>query len=265
MGSFKTGPRDRFRARAGDDEYAALRQKAIDRFDPGILGLGDLKSHSRDREVVCAIFDLGGFTDFCRQVDPHLAVPEFMSHFLDWLFGEVKQQSIWEVTDGGAILWTQLPFFAKFMGDGVLFLWDVGQIGDHVGVFNIALRTAEICDAYESRFLLVIGPRVVNPPARLRCGVARGKVYSVGNGRGRDYVGPCINIAARLQKLVPGITHCFSRRGFDADQSAAPEIADTLVVRRVAVRGIGDSELVYVRRREFDLLSEIDRASLMAP
>ena len=36
-------------------------------------------------------------------------------------------------------------------------------------------------------------------PLKLRCGIARGQIMSIGDAS--LFVGPCINVAARLQKL----------------------------------------------------------------
>jgi class 3 adenylate cyclase len=114
---------------------------------------------------------------------------------------------------------------------------------------------------YESEFLPAVRHEVVEPPTKLRCGVARGYVYSVGDGS--DFVGPCINVAARLQKLASCLTCCFSRRGFDISRHyQAPE---HFVIKRTMIRGIGDNELVYVLKREFDLLPEAEKVLFSEP
>lgn len=48
------------------------------RFNYKVLGLGDISLPSQQREAVAAVFDLTGFTNFCKQVDPHLCVPTFL-------------------------------------------------------------------------------------------------------------------------------------------------------------------------------------------
>lgn len=50
------------------------------------------------------------------------------------------------------VLWSHLPFFGKFLGDGVLLLWDVADMGGEakrsvVQCFDI------ICNDYETEFL----------------------------------------------------------------------------------------------------------------
>ena len=108
-----------------------------------------------------------------------------------------------------------------------------------------------ICAKYVNEFLPTLRDKIVEPPPRLRCGLARGTVFSVGNGE--DYVGSCINMAARLEKL-PGISFCFNRRGFDLDENFY-----FAVVKEVSIRGIGEHELVCVSRKEVEGLSPKDR------
>jgi hypothetical protein len=99
---------------------------------------------------------------------------------------------------------------------------------------------------------------VTEPPPVLRCGLARGTVFSVGNRN--DFVGSCINMASRLQKL-PGITFAFNRRGIKTDDAdAADFFRHEIVVKRTSVRGIGDKELVCIPAFEFEAMPAEDRA-----
>lgn len=233
-----------------------LSGEQFESFNPDVLGLGDIGSPSAQVEALAAIFDLSGFTNFCSQVDPQLAVPEYLNRFLDWLFKEIKQGLLKEGTGEDKILWASLPFLAKFLGDGVLFLWDTRNMGG-AEICNVITSLWEICGNYVSEFYPMIRKTVVQPPKVLRCGISRGMVFSVGNGE--DYVGPCINIAARLQKLSL-LTFCFSRRGFDIEKHMPEETAVKYVLKSVALRGIGEDELVWVRKEEFDGLKDEDKA-----
>ena len=232
-----------------------------DLFNPDVLGLGDISSRSTKVESLAAIFDLCGFTSFCGQVDPDLAVPEYLSRFLDWLFTEVKTGLVREKGEKEIVLWASLPFLAKFLGDGVLFLWDTRNMGG-AELCNVVTSLREICANYSVRFHPEIKRVVTQPPDVLRCGVARGSVFSVGNGE--DYVGPCINIASRLQKLA-SLTFCVSRRGFDIEKHMPEETAAKYILKSTSLRGIGDRELVWVRREEFEDLSEDERRLFQTP
>jgi len=233
-----------------------LTSEQFDRFNPDVLGLGDIGSRSTQVEALAAMFDLSGFTGFCSQVDPHLAVPEYLSRFLDWLFAQIKGAIVRESREGEVVLWASLPFLAKFSGDGVLFLWDTRNMGG-AEICNVVTSLWEICDNYVREFYPTIRKVVAQPPKALRCGISRGMVFSVGNGE--DYVGPCINIAARLQKLSL-LTFCLSRRGFDIEKHMPEETAAKYVLKSASLRGIGEDELIWTRREEIEGLGDEERA-----
>ncbi len=243
-------------------------------FDARQLGLGDIGAPSRPTDVLAVIFDLEGFTHFARQIDPQLTVPAFLNSFLQWLFATIRGQLVQK--ESSATLWAELPFFAKFMGDGVLFLWRIdldrivgiegrgpaGNLQAAVQEFicNIIASLWEVCQAYPA-FLETEGRHFTDPPRRLRCGVARGIVIPVGDGA--DHVGPCINIASRLQKLG-GLSFAFSARGID-EAGFNPSYRARFIKRRTEIRGIGGSELVHVLRHELEALSPEDAALFIEP
>lgn len=246
----------------GEQQDVILLNKGkLEKFTPHVLGLGDIRLPSKQVEALVAVFDLSGFTNFCNQVDPHLAVPEYLSRFLDWLFDEIRTQLTARSYAKVKALWAELPFLAKFLGDGGLFLWDTTNMSDTL-ICNIVTSLRDICDDYISEFYPKIKRVVVNPPTKLRCGIARGRVFSVGNGQ--DYVGPCINIASRLQKLSL-LTFCFPRRGFDVEEYMHQSMARTLVPKCVTIRGIGENELVWILKEEFENLPKEEKALFREP
>jgi class 3 adenylate cyclase len=95
----------------------------------------------------------------------------------------------------------------------------------------------------------------------LRCGIARGQIISIGDGN--DYVGSCINLASRLQKLSQ-LTFAISRRGFDLSEEKYKPWK-YFVLKKVELRGIGKEELVYVKEHEFDALRAAERKLLKEP
>jgi len=244
-----------------DKRIELLDNKKFAKFNAGVLGLGDISLRSIQAEAIASVFDLSGFTNFCSQVDPHLAVPEYLSRFLDWLFNEVKQRFVKESYKEGKELWAELPFLAKFLGDGVLFLWDTEGMGG-IEICNVVVSLIDICDGYKDAFYPEIKKAVVEPPNALRCGIARGTVFSVGNGE--DYVGPCINIASRLQKLS-FLRFCVSRRGFDFEKDMAENVASEFVIKSVSLPGIGENELVWVLKGEFNNLPAKEKESFRRP
>ena len=232
-----------------------------DLFNPSLLGLGDIASPSVTVESIAAVFDLSGFTKFCSQVDPHLAVPEYLSRFLNWLFRRIKLEFVEKEYPEGKTLWANLPFLAKFTGDGVLFLWNtLGMSGEEI--CNVVVSLKIICDNYVKQFYPYAKRTVVNPPDALRCGMARGTVFSVGNGE--DYVGPCINIATRLQKLSL-LSFSVSRRGFDFKKHMNETFASEFILKSVVLRGIGSKELVWVLQKQFEGLPKQEKTLFKDP
>jgi hypothetical protein len=142
-----------------------------------------------------------------------------------------------------------LPFLSKYLGDGILFLWDTEGMSD-IKIMNVVVSMDLICRNYKKLFLPKISKKVSSPPSKLRCGIARGAIYSVGNGN--DFVGPCINMSARLQKLN-SLSFCFSRRGFNYEVNSY--LTKKILIKKVDVRGIGNEELVCVLKDEFDQLN----------
>lgn len=256
MGTFKLGQLDRISIIKDGHRIPGVRRERWNEFSSCVLGLGDIGAIAVEKKVMCAFFDLDGFTRFCtRDAD----LPFFLNSYLDWFFNQILEKTkIKEVKESpeGVAVYHDLPFFFKFLGDGLMILWDVSNIdlakkNAAKTLGNIIISSFEITDNYSNEFLPEVRRRVGNPPAKLRCGIAKGSVYSVGNGNGQDYVGTCINLASRLQKL-PGITFAFSNDGILSDKGIPLEPFDIgeqrFMEKRVDVRGIGENELISVLR-----------------
>jgi class 3 adenylate cyclase len=168
-------------------------------FNQSLLGLGDISKRGEYVQALAAFLDLEGFTDFSNQVDSHLVVPEFMTQYLTWTFNSLSELFKEGESDGRVRVWGSLPFYAKFLGDGLLFLWDTEFSGGESGTLNIVDRLFRLTKSYRTNLLPELRKHVSKPPQRVRCGIARGQVMTVGDGE--DFVGSCLNIASRLQKL----------------------------------------------------------------
>ena len=235
----------------GKGSLNSLTKAQFDQFNVDLLDLGQVSKESEVTNALAAIFDLEGFTIFCSQLDPQLVVPEYLSEFLLWLFRDIVTQFTKEKKGGNVLIWGSLPFFAKFTGDGVLFLWDTELCGGRTGIGNVVISLREICDDYVEQFLPKAKMDYARAPSRLRIGICRGQVLSIGDGN--DYVGPCINMASRLQKLG-SLSFAASRRGFDPAK-CFPLRAKEYVVKTTTIRGIGEDELIVVRKDQFDDLA----------
>jgi class 3 adenylate cyclase len=234
----------------------ALSKDAFGAFNLAVLGLGDVSAPAKPTDAIAGVFDLESFTNFCKQIEPHLAVPAYLHAFLTWLMSELRDEMRDKQHGNDIILWCPLPFFVKFLGDGLLVLWDCAEMTD-VTQRNVVISCRQICIDYTEDFVPTLKGKLVDPPTNLRCGVARGTVFSVGEGQ--DYVGSCINLAGRLQKL-PGISFSFNRRGFNLDDPMQVKFfSDDITIKQVSIRGIGDHELIGVLKKELQQLSPKDR------
>lgn len=260
MARFKIEETGLTKIKDGTKTITIVKKEIFDSFNQDILGLGTIETKSNQVNALSVMFDLEGFTNFCKQIDPQLAVPEYLSEFLNWIFEEIRKELVEKSFEQGYKTWSDLPFLCKYMGDGILFLWDTEKMSD-VKIQNVVVSMYEVCKKYQTKFLPEISKKIISPPTKLRCGIARGTIYSVGNGN--DFVGPCINMSARLQKLN-SLTFCFSRRGIDPTKMAE-SYKSNFIIKKVDIRGIGETELVCLSKKEFAVLNEIDKSKFIDP
>lgn len=227
-----------------------ISNEDFDKFSETILNLGNIENKSKLTNGLSIMFDLEGFTSFCKQIDPQLAVPEYLSEFLKWIFKRIKEELIEKKHIEGYQIYAPFPFLSKFLGDGILFLWDTENM-DEMEITNIVVSMLNICEEYVAEFYPDISYRIIDAPKKLRCGIARGAIYSVGNGV--DFVGPCINMSARLQKLST-LGFCFSRRGINPSVMSE-NFEKKFINKKVNIRGIGENEIVCILKSEFELLT----------
>jgi class 3 adenylate cyclase len=203
-------------------------------------------NHSFDALV--ATFDLEGFTPFCNQHDAYLVVHPFLKKFLEWTFSDLKTQlQKEEKVDGYTLLWARLPTWEKFTGDGMILLWDVSDFeSTYLGnpeVGNIIVRLQRLCDNYQLQFLPKLPAHWKRVPKRLRCGVARGHVFPVGSGT--DFVGGCMNLACRLQKVADYSFAC-AQKGLELDACFDKERRDLFSSVELEIRGNKEKESAFV-------------------
>lgn len=253
MPVFKVDKKDRLKDE--DGENIGYTKSTFESFGPSVMGLGEISTKSTPVNALCAVFDLEGFTSFCSGIDPQLEIPDFMNRFLNWIFNEIKKATVEEKDKDGYKTWHDLPFFIKFMGDGLLVLWDTEDMME-VELCNVVIGMKGICDNYTKKFYKKIRLQVNDPPPKIRCGMARGIVYSIGNGE--DFVGPCINIASRLQKL-PSIPFSFSRKGIDYGTHMSESQAQKIAVKITTIIGIGSNQLICMWKESFDQLPSKDK------
>ena len=245
------------RSAAAPDKYW-VRKSVFAGLNPEFLGLKNLVRSKITFEGLAVILDLKDFTAFCDQRDPHHEIPKFLDFFVKWLFKRLSEELFDSYDGNDAILWSHLPIFGKFLGDGVLLLWDVTDVGrparKHlVQAFDL------ICSDYERVFVRRIKNDFTRPPTKLRCGIAQGQVTSIAEGN--DYVGMCINIASRLQKLEgETFSFGFTKKGLEEKEGANWYEHFRLI--KIPIRGVAREELVYVLKKEFRTLSKEQQRKL---
>lgn len=261
MGKFIIKSSDRISKTISGKERSLIKKNVFDSFNESTLGLGNISSDSQPTNALAAIFDLANFTVFCQQMDPHLVVPDFLNSFLKWIYSNIREVSIQRAFSDGYQVWCEPPFFSKFLGDGILLIWDTTEMQQNE-ICNIIISLKEICDKYKTEFLYQSAEQFSSPPDKLRCGIARGIVYNVGDGN--DFVGPCINMAARLQKVGP-LSFCFSKKGIDYKKYMSDSYVNDYIVKKCEIRGIGENELVCILADEYNQLSSDEKKFFKTP
>jgi class 3 adenylate cyclase len=271
-------PYERLAQRQGEEFFdIAVSPDDLERFAPSLIERpvvgGEVPSKA---DVFAVIFDLEGFTSFCSQREPHKIVPRFVREFRSWLFDEIStqlQQPRQELGDRRIGLAAPPPFFAKFLGDGFLFLWQSDfdimkaelpagctdeEVENELGgdLSNIITVLVDVQRRY-SNFYDESAEHYNNVPARLRCGAAVGAVCAIDSGI--DYVGPCINQASRLQKL--------GSLSMAIDTVGLPRLDEDSILRkalhkeRVAIRG-ASSTIALVHDDEWKAIGEQEQYRL---
>lgn len=235
-------------------------------------------------DVLAVVFDLEGFTRFCSQRDPQTFVPRFVGDFTDWFFQQIRSQLLFhsggpaadsvQTEDGKYQLCAPPPFFAKFLGDGFLCLWaadrdlirrdlpddaDEGLVENELrGDLTNTLAVIQDVRRSYSDYQKTLREHYVNVPSRLRLGAAVGLVTALSNGR--DFVGPCINQASRLEKLGP-LGMAVDCAGFPNAFVDAPGLERMFTKQTVDIRG-GEQTRVLVDAKEWDSLTEEEQRSI---
>jgi len=245
----------------GKFKHLCLPRSEFQQFNTNILGLGDISREGKHFDALAAFFDLEGFTSFCNQTDPQLVIPEYLDQLLHWLFFRLSGVFVKEEHQDVVILWGKFPFFAKFLGDGILFLWDTSGLGQ-ASLGNIIVNLNRVCRSYTEEFLPKMNKRLAKVPGRLRCGIARGEVIAIGGGK--DFVGSCVNVASHLQKMS-SLSFVFARKGFTPEECFSEKWQAEFIQKRTLIRGLDHEEMVLLLRKEYESLGEEEKVLFKEP
>jgi class 3 adenylate cyclase len=217
------------------------------------------------RYSLVLIFDIEGFSNFFSQPDVEHFVPRFLNHTFRFVASAIDGGPAPHAPGGSESVlandWAALPgpVHSKFMGDGALYIWEIGKDAHGMKAFQIQelfsrlsiLRKAfpKYVDQWSEDIPLT------NLPFNIRFGLSAGTVYRLNYAyhARSEYMGYAINLASRLQKYCPEI-------GFIA--SARVEIPSDLLkklgyIKLVARKLKGfPREVVIVRESTYENLSK---------
>jgi class 3 adenylate cyclase len=219
-------------------------------------------------EAIVVSFDLEGFSQFFRQQDVHLYVPDYLNTVFEAIQAIFSPDRPYWLPEN-AKNWLGIehqPDFVKFTGDGGIFIWiSPSEIEAIPLSFKVSLITnlwiLKNCFDLVTKKAQNFVP-LVELPARIRFGVARGTVYGLRRGPMNDpvdYVGYCINLAVRLQNYCREIGFIASAR-IGIDESIATK-ASWVKTTATQLKGLG-KEIVYVDKDEYASLSEETQRAL---
>lgn len=216
-------------------------------------------------KIVVAIFDLEGFTNFfdSASVNRNIVVSAYMKGFLDWLNYQIDQLREHYVPR---------PRYHKFLGDGVLLIWEVGDsVLSHplvrMAFMNACWNMVDGKESYESTFLPEFKQRIgrrwtCEYPSRLRVSISLGHAVRYGNRHEScEYISECINVASRLVKFRPSLRFiAHSDLVFGSEPRKYGYIQ-----KKISIKGINDRVGVFVDKDEFDKLSDEDKQAFRNP
>jgi adenylate cyclase len=177
-----------------------------------LAALGRRLQADRDAtDAAVGFADLSGFTRLSQRVAPE-RLAEIVDDFEQIAFDVVSAH-------GGRAI--------KLVGDEIMFA--TASFADAVGIgLDLAQRLREVPDMPE-----------------IHCGIAYGPVVAVGG----DVFGPVANLAARLTTIARPGTIVIPRAA--VEDVAVPDDIEVVPVRRtVRLKGIGDTRIVALRRRD---------------
>ena len=199
---------------------------------------------STTHRAIVVSLDLGGFSNFCNQSEPSVAVtvPNLIKRVFDLLneFFRPEEQPdvLFPVTkeDGRLIP----PHFIKYTGDGALMFWFCSPKTQFSQKFcnlvvesmrNFQIKLSTQLPKWEKEW------RIQKLPRNIRVGIATGVVYALRPPHmftsltaAYDFVGYCINLAVRLQSHCPPL-------GFLVHGNLHPELQGMEHLRAIKLKG----------------------------
>jgi hypothetical protein len=204
-------------------------------------------------EIIVALFDLEGFTNFFNRasVPRYTIIPNFINAFLSWLNHSFSNPAL------------PKPDYSKFLGDGVLLVWETDKQRLLRGVLkaefmNFCWRLVRGQEkSYEKEFLpellRKISPiRTCEYPKHLRVCVSLGHAVKYVRGKSVEYVSECINVASRIIRYNPEL-YFIAHSNLVTNEAV---VGKKYVHKQLTeVRGIDNPICVYIDEADFKSLT----------
>lgn len=200
--------------------------------------------------AVAVIFDLEGFTPFCRQPEVAHRLPALLNGMFEVLCSSLDEH--WTESAGYTfVVDGKTPSHVKFLGDGALLVWvSPSPPVDRTFIKHLISRLFIARTTYPdfaANFREQYG--LLGLPTALRIGIAAGELLELSLNGQAEFVGFSINLASRLQGycgsslgfLVSG------RTGLDVDELAALGFQRVLAPK---LKGF-ETEVVLVDSEDF--------------
>lgn len=145
----------------------------------------------RKFKAITAIIDLEGFTTFCTHPDNHSNLPGFLNFVFERLGDSLSVAGLENVCT-----------HMKFLGDGALLIWSTENCDTKALGKKITLALHNLFRTFPDDILEVADDLgVYSVPRRIRIGITQGEIIELRSNinNENEYVGFCINLAARLQ------------------------------------------------------------------
>lgn len=231
--------------------------------DDQVMNIGPITPLGQARsdlvEIIVALFDLEGFTNFFNSssVIRYTIVPTFINAFLSWL------------NYGFSTSFFPKPQYSKFLGDGILLIWETENNPHLKGVLKAEFMS--FCwnmvkgqkESYENEFLPELLRRIrairnLDYPKHLRVSISLGHAVRYDQGESMEYVSECINVASRIISYTPEL-YFIAHSNIVTNE----EILGTKYVHKqlTKVKGINQPICVYIDEADFkNLPNKIKRS-----
>jgi class 3 adenylate cyclase len=165
-------------------------------------------------DAFALIYDLEAFSQFANQPDAARYVPRVLNIVASVFTDAIAGGLLWWEHTSEDYSWPPVAGLLqrKFLGDGELLIFENAAEPNVVHFLNRFFNIQNFYGPIRER-IEEIAPFSILPTG-IRIGIARGSLYELvaEQGKTREYIGVCINLASRLQNYCPPLRFIASAR-----------------------------------------------------